>query len=301
MKLGGKQEKILVGSGPIRHGNLKGLSFEESGHTGFQKAEEGKGLSTNDFTDARKAQLENLDGAYVFIGSYGSISEVELVVPDQRLKYTPVFNYLGEDVEFSQPYNFNPYVVKVLDQGVKEISSGVFKNYLSISQDEAIIFKVGMPVSIHVRDGESNSFTVNDTIHTIIFGNNVNINRTTADLILENTSSDIVGTTVTGIDCSPTVTIRTGDNVAVLHIAGRNFFEVLSHDYGEEIKELRKQISTGGGSVDLSGYATTEYVDNLIGDISAELDEVIAIQEEWINPVEAEVPVEPDNGEVEEI
>ena len=38
----------------------------------------------------------------------------------------------------------------------------------------------------------------------------------------------------------------------------------------------------GGGSVDLSGYATEEYVDEKIGDIETALDEIIALQERYI-------------------
>ena len=38
----------------------------------------------------------------------------------------------------------------------------------------------------------------------------------------------------------------------------------------------------GGGSVDLTGYATEEYVDDKIGDIETALDEIIALQERYI-------------------
>ena len=40
--------------------------------------------------------------------------------------------------------------------------------------------------------------------------------------------------------------------------------------------------SGGGGSVDLTGYATEKYVDDKIGDIETALDEIIALQERYI-------------------
>lgn len=42
------------------HSSLENLDYESSGHTGFQKAEEGKGLSTNDFSNEYRAKLEGL-------------------------------------------------------------------------------------------------------------------------------------------------------------------------------------------------------------------------------------------------
>ena len=43
-----------------------------------------------------------------------------------------------------------------------------------------------------------------------------------------------------------------------------------------------KDQSGGGGSVDLTGYATEKYVDDKIGDIETALDEIIALQERYI-------------------
>lgn len=67
VKISASFPDINVG-GTTDHSKLNNLDYEHSGHIGFVKAEEGKMLSTNDFTDSEKAKLEGIEeGANKYI------------------------------------------------------------------------------------------------------------------------------------------------------------------------------------------------------------------------------------------
>lgn len=283
MKLGGQKKPLVIGSGsgPVtEHNKLKGLSFDESGHTGFQKAEKGKGLSANDFTNKNKQQLDNLDGAYVFMGSKIYIEDFYSYVEKIPSSITPVFNYIGKEKMFTQPYNGIPYLITLMDSGATTLcEDGEVRAYFGVSQDDAIIFKPGMEVTISLLSGEVYTEKVYDVVPALMTNPIEDIYI--ARIILNRSEAFLSG--VSTVRCSPTAVFRTGDNIAVIKVAGNVFYEVLSHDYGKELNELEDKIVTGGGGgADLSGYATIDYVNNKVGYIEEAVAEIKALQNQYI-------------------
>ena len=204
-----------------------------------QKAdrEEGKGLSQNDFTDEDKEHLEKLKGSYVFIGSYGDIRELPEDSAELNHFYVPVFNYIGEEITFTQPYNYNPYQITVLKIGCGEIYQGAERGYFEIPQNEAILFRPGTEIEMHM-DGSAQSIL--DTVFRVDFLHEEEIGSLVAKVWLQNTKE--FPDSFCYVTCHPTATFRCGDNVAIMEVGGKPFYEVLSHDYGGEMDRMQEQI-----------------------------------------------------------
>lgn len=243
---------------------------------------EGKGLSTNDFTDQYKNQLKNLNGAYVFMGSKIYIGDFYPFVEKIPSSITPVFNYIGKEQMFEQPYNGIPYLITLTDAGGTTVcEDGEVRAYFGVSQDDAIIFKPGMEVTIALLSGEVYTETVYDVVPALMPNPIEDI--LIARIILNRSEAFLSG--VSAVHCSPTAVFRTGDNIAVIKVAGNVFYEVLSHDYGKELEELADKIGTGGGGgggADLSNYATIDYVNNKVGYIEEAVAEIKALQNQYI-------------------
>ena len=257
-------------------------------------------------------EFSKLNGAYVFYGSYFEFSELPHYSIPKNI--TPVFNYLGKETTFTQPWSGTPYLITIKDMGwtLCECQDGVHRASFSIPQNEGIIFKPGLSLMLTMYNGE----ILNETVHSVSYGANYNNpSEMVANVILERT--ELFNDAISYVHCEPTVTFRTGDNIAIIEVAGNVFYEVLSHDYGDDIEALKREIVTGGGSVDLdeflspyakktdlNNYATTEtcrnhfdlantytdyhvdqamqYIDEKVGEIETALSEIKSLQNQYI-------------------
>lgn len=68
---------VYVG-GETDHSKLKNLDYAHSGHTGFVKSEDGKGLSTNDFTNQDKEKLDSLENYILPVASVETLGGVKI-------------------------------------------------------------------------------------------------------------------------------------------------------------------------------------------------------------------------------
>jgi len=249
MKLGGQNKPLVIGSGsgPVtEHNKLKGLSYEESGHTGFQKAEEGKGLSTNDFTDAEKTQLSNLKKAYVFVGSVASMGYMPEYVDDIPDGITPVYNYIGDDILYTQPHGGGaPYQVTCVGFGINQMEDGSYRVYFDVPQNEGIIFYKDLDIHLTIGDDADNTLGTLNTKVFDVYG----VDSTENNVRVVTGLSSEIPKKVLWVQCSPVVKIRKGDNIAILTVAGKVFYEVLSHNYGEEMNVLQEEYKAMNAQV----------------------------------------------------
>lgn len=83
------------GGGTTDHAELSNLEYANSGHTGFQASEEGKGLSTNDYTTEEKTKLSGIE-AGAEVNAVDSVNgETGVVVLDIPTKTSDLTNDSG--------------------------------------------------------------------------------------------------------------------------------------------------------------------------------------------------------------
>lgn len=206
----------------------------------------------------KKEEIEKLNGAYVFIGTYYELSKLPYYTTDIEEGITPVFNYQGDEIEYTQPYGGAPYLITVKDSGMTGCEDGVTRAYFTVPQNEGILFKQGMILQMNLKNQEQYLVPIHSVYDTLLDSNDV-LGEIVVKIVLEQT--EMFSSDISTVGCQPKATFRTGDNVAIIKVAGNVFYEIMSHDYGAEIKGLS----------------------DTIGDVSMALDELIALQEQYIN------------------
>lgn len=199
----------------------------------------------NDAKYITQDDIDKFKDAYVFNGSIMKIPAFQYT-SDLPNGVTPVYNYIGDDIQFSQPYaNGQPYLINSLSVSYVTLETdGLIHASFFVSQSEAVIFYKGLEIEVTI--GDSPDDILGSATHEVldIWSAVLESGENVAQIILDAMS---LPANVLWVECSPTIQIRHGDNIAAFNVAGRVFWEVFSHDYGIEIAELEKKIGTGGG------------------------------------------------------
>lgn len=177
-------------------------------------------------TETDTAINNKLSSIYKFMGSVG---DLEWITNLGSISTSPtrVYNYTGEKITITQPYNGIPYLIHVLSIGTEPTEDGGTVGYFVVNSDEGIIFYEGLEIKLNGSTPE----TITKIKYNVDGSSNSN---GTARIYIEDYHN--LPDTLSHVTCSPTLELNPGDNFALIMVADNVFIDKLS------------------GTMDLSGY-----------------------------------------------